>query len=191
MVHDPKVVGDRDDAGKDGYHHQPGPAAGDGRPEEEELSDESNQRGKARQREHEDRHQDAERLVAVAEAGEVVELVVLALSVDQNREDGEGAEVHEDVSRQVEEHRRHAVATAGDDADQHVAALGDSGVGEQTLHARLDDRGQVADDHAQHGDEGQEHLPFGGDVGEAGAEDADDHGEGRRLGAHRHESGDR
>ena len=116
---------------------------------------------------------------------------MVAVGTGKERDHGECPEVHEHVDEEVVEDRGQPVLAARDDSDQDVPRLRNAGVGEKPFEAGLHDRHQVAEDHAREGDDREQHLPLRREVRQAAGEDADDHGDRRRLGPHRHERGDR
>ena len=96
--------------------------------------------------------------------------------------------------------RARAVLAEGDHAHHDVAGVRDRGVGEQALHVRLGQRGDVADRHRQHGNEHEDVRPVDGPGqvpgagalhGHAAEEEPQHDREPGRLGGHGQEGGHR
>ena len=81
-------------------------------------------------------------------------------------------------------------AVAGDQAQQHVADVGDGRVGQQPLQVVLRDGRQVAAGHGGDGDEDQQRHVHRAQRIEPEEEDAQQHRPARGLHRNRHESGD-
>ncbi len=120
----------------------------------------------------------------------------------QPGDDAEGADVHEGVGQDVVEQRGNALVAdrpgagvegtgglVGGEADQHVAGVGDRGVGQEALDVALGDGDHVAEGHRQEGEDGNEILPVVAQGAKALDQNPDRGGEGGRLRHDRHEGG--
>ena len=85
---------------------------------------------------------------------------MLALLAHQ-QDAGEGADIHDQVDRHVDDHAAHALRGAGGETDQRVADMADRAVGHQALDVLLIDRGEGAQHHRGDRDEDDDLLPLG------------------------------
>src|SRR5271157_4350905 len=170
--------------------------------EDEVLAPESSERRNAGQGQHEDQHEDGFDGSARVEAVQVVELVADHLLVAQRSDHAESAEIHEGVNQQVDQDALDAVGAefggrAGDQAEQHVADMGDGGVGQQALGVGLRERGEIRAGHGGDGNENHNRNPHGPQVDQsaqmkwAANQDAQQHGPSGSLDGDGHESSDR
>ncbi len=112
----------------------------------------------------------------------------------QRSDHRERAQVHEGVDQQIDQDALEAVGVeavirSGDQAEQHVANVGDRGIGQQALQVALRQRGKVR---AGHGGDRNEHQErnVSGAQREHHHEQAQQHRPACGLDRDRHESGD-
>src|SRR5215216_6701187 len=185
----------------DGHEHdqqlQGQGVAVNSRLEDHELGVPAGGRGDAGQREQEGRHGDPEGRGAAGQAGVVGDQVGWLALADQG-DDGERAQVGEGVDQQVDEHglegllaHRRVGGRADRERDQHVAGLGDRGVGEQADHVGLSQGDHVAEQHGEGGQDGEGWRPVAGVGGEGHEGHLEEAGEPGRLGGDRQVGGHR
>ena len=121
------------------------------RAEEVDLADEAGRGRDAAQREHEhgQRQPDPAGGGSRAPAMSAMSTALLRAAA-HHREHAEGAQVHDRVDRQVEEHGRGARRAARRHRHQDVAGVRDARVGQHALEVVLEQRGHVAHRHGQH-----------------------------------------
>src|SRR5271157_26604 len=168
--------------------------------EDEVLAPESGERRDAGQRQHKDQHEDGFDRSTRVETVQVVEFVANHFLVAQRGDHAEGAKIHEGVNQQVDQDALDAVGAefggrAGDQAEQHVADMGDGGVGQQALGVGLRERGEIRAGHGGDGNENHNRNPHGPQVDQsaqmkwAANQDAQQHGPSGSLDGDGHESG--
>lgn len=187
---DEQVVVDRDHRHDEADEGEPQAALIDDRREEVELPGEARRRRDARHREQRNRHDGGEDGRSSRESRDVRHVGLAALRLDGGQH-GESADVRKGVEREVEEQRLHARRIRRDDADEHVADLRDGRICEHALHVVLHDRHDVAADHRDGGENGQKREPHAAQRREYRQDEAQEHGESRRLRPHGEERGDR
>ena len=96
---------------------------------------------------------------------------------------GEGAEGHEQIDRQIDEHGLRARLGVGGDADQRIADVADGGVGHQPLDVGLPDGREGAEQHRGDGEEDDDLLPLRPDAGKGREHHADSSAMAAILGA--------
>ncbi len=116
--------------------------------------------------------------------GDRVALAGLALARHDRRE---GGHVHHQVDDQVQHRGLHAELRGDDDAGQHVARLGDRGVGEHPLQRGLAERADVADEDRDRRQRGERGRPARVGFDQGDVEEAQEGAERCDLGGHRHE----
>src|SRR3546814_15632876 len=87
-------------------------------------------------------------------------LVFLAHAQDA----GEGADIHGEIDRQIDQDAAHALFGAGGKADQRIADMADRGIGHQPLDVALGDGRKGTENHAEGTDHDDDLLPFTGDL---------------------------
>src|SRR5208283_4893162 len=92
---------------------------------------------------------------------EVVELVANDVAVPQRGNHSERAEVHEGIDQKINQDALDAVRTelsrsSCDQAEQHVADVGDGRVGQQALGVGLREGGKICARHGGDGDENKQ-----------------------------------
>ena len=102
--------------------------------EEIELAEEAGERRDAGERQQKNEQAGGEDGSAAAESVKVGEAIAAGLLLDDG-DDAEGSEGGERVGDDVVEKRGEALLRVGDDGEQHVAGVGDGGVGEQAAQA--------------------------------------------------------
>src|SRR5260370_41154891 len=100
------VVVGADDAVDGHQDGQPDEVRADSGLEDVELAEEASGDGQAEQREQEEGENGGGDGLALAEAGVIIEAEVLFTGAAELGDDGEGAEFHEGVANQIEEHGR-------------------------------------------------------------------------------------
>ena len=179
-LRDSQVVDQRDggvDAGDDqeGDH---GEAAGDDeRLEDRELAHEADHRRDADEADEDRGEGDGNERCTADEAGVIGDFFG-AERVAEEGDDGEAAEVHEDVGGEIEEEGGDGFAGADDvgagelhgggDGHDHVAGVGDCGVGEEAFDVGLAVGGEVAEGAGDGGEDGEEEDDEVADGGEGG-----------------------
>ena len=116
------------------------------------------------------------------EPGVVGDLDRLAARALAQRDHSEGAGRGEGIGQKIEEHRAGPAHAAGDQADQHVADVGDRRVGEHPLQVRLRERDDVSDRHRDRRDHPEQRRPVGRHAAQGHREHADQGREGAGLG---------
>ena len=91
---------------------------------------------------------------------EILDLLDHAPVAPHAQDDGEGADIHEEIDRHVDEDAAHARWAAGGEADQGIADMADGAVGHQPLDVVLIDGGEGAQHHRGDGDEPDDLAPF-------------------------------
>ena len=152
-----EVVVDRDHHADDGDGEEGVESGFEGGDEDEELAHEAGQRGDAGERAESDREDRAEEGVRLGEAGVVFEIligVVGACDVGHHAEDGEG---RQQVGEEVEVNRTggEGLAAGGDDRDEQVAGVRNTGEADEAFHVVLRQRGEVAEEDRRDGHHGQ------------------------------------
>ena len=122
-----------------------------------------------------------------------------------------GATHHEDeqpeadrcqaIGRHVHQHRRHRTSLAlghaglgrpgSDNTDQHEPSMGDSGVGQQTLHIGLRETHDGAHTHRGHSHDGEHDLPVPSHRAQTDIQDAHQTDEGDEFGRDSHPAANR
>ena len=87
--------------------------------------------------------------------------IIAAGFAAHERDDAERADERECVDRRVKQRRAKAVASSSDEAEQRVAGVGDSRVGEKPADVRLRERDEIADDDGESRERGQDRRPAG------------------------------
>ena len=110
--------------------------------EDIQFADESRGRRHAGKRQEEDRHSDADEGGAVAKP--LIGIDILAAGpIGDDHNDIEGAEVHEEVDDKVDEDGGDTFVAEDDDAEEHIACVGDTRVGEEAFQVALREREQA------------------------------------------------
>ena len=107
------------------------------------------------------------------------------------RHHGECAQVHQRVGYQVEHDRRASLGGPRGKADQDVACVGDGRVGEKPLDVGLNKCRKIAERHRKGGGDPQDPESSLAGRLKYGEDDAQEYGEGGRLGTGGEEGGDR
>src|SRR4026208_1952419 len=95
-----------------------------------ELSEESGERGKSRQRQHEYRHTTTEQWGARAQSNEILQIVTAGFPSHQSN-NAERAGQGESVNGSVEQSCTKSFTSTCNYSEQGIAGVSDSGVGEQ------------------------------------------------------------
>src|ERR1700735_5104055 len=90
-------------------------------------------------------------------------MVAAGLFLD-NSDNGEGAKRCQCVGDDVVDKCRQALLGVRDDGKQHVPCMSDSGVGEESAGAALGDGYEVAQQHGERGDYGEDGSPTAREV---------------------------
>ena len=128
--------------------------------------------------------------MGLCEAGVVLDRFAADVARSHHDDDGEDAEVHEDVDQQVQHDAGDAVWPSGDQAEQYESGVRDAGIGQHALDVGLHEGDETAKRHGQHRDHGDDNDPDIRRRGHGVEEDAQQDGEGGGLRPHRHEGGD-
>ena len=179
--------------GDDRQERQPA-AALDRREDHVRLGKEAGGRRDPGQRQEEEDHQDAQRGLAAAEAGERLEAAGDARPLLERGHDGERTEIHEGVGGHVEEEALEPLELAAGvcrEADHHVAGVGDRGVRQHPLDVVLGDGHEVAERHRQRREDEDHDDPLVLERGQGLGEDPQDEGERADLGPDGEVAGDR
>jgi len=153
------------------------------REEQIDLAEEPEHRRDSTQRQQAEAEAQGDQRILLVETGVIGDAVTAGAQREQN-DAGERPQIHEQVGRHVEHHRRIALLGSADEADHHEAGLTDRAVGQHPLHRGLGQGDDVAEHHAQHGQHGEQELPLGIEAGEAAHQDPQRQGEAGGLGAH-------
>src|SRR5216683_2125030 len=167
---------------------EPDVAGVDGGGEDVELAEEASGEGDSDEREEEEGEERGEDGALEGEAGVVVGGAGGLVVAGDLGDDGEGSDVHGGVGGGVEAGRGDAVLGEGGEGHEEVAGVGDAGVGQHALDVALEKSSEVADGHRQGGEDPHEDGPAVLHRGEGGEGDAEQDGEGGRLGGGRHEA---
>jgi len=165
-------------------------AGADGGGEDVELAEEAAGEGNSDEREEEEGHQGGENGSLEGEAGVVGGGAGGLVVAGDLGDDGEGADVHGGVSSGVEAGSGDAVEREGGEGDEEVTGVGDAGVGKHALDVALEQGTEITDGHREGGQAPHEDRPAVLVGGEGGEGDAEQDGEGGRLGRGGHESDD-
>ena len=186
---DGEVVAERDHRADDDDDAEPRVAAGDGGVDQVELPGEAGGGGNSGEREHRQGHRPGEQRARTSEPLERCDRVAEAGFAFAGDDHGERGHVHEHVDGEIERGRADAEPRRDDDAGEHVAGLGDGGVGEHALERGLAERADVADDDRDRGERGERRPPGRLRFDEGGVEEAQKDAEGGDLGGDGHERG--
>ena len=135
-------------------------------------------------------HEDGQAGLPARQSGHPVHGYVVLVAALDCEHDGERAQVHEGIDQEVVQGRLSTLRGARGETDENIAGVGDARIGQHALEARLAERRKVADGHRQHGEHREADEP-GLVMSDQRGHHADEGGEGRGLGRHRHERGDR
>src|SRR5438309_859209 len=121
-----------------------------GRDKDVQLSDEAGQRRHPGQRQEENEHRKGKKGRPAAQAAVVVDFFT-ADGFAHGDDNDKGTEIGEKIGQEVEQHRVAAHLRTGGETDQHVADLGDTGIGQESFHVLLGDSHDVTVGHGQDG----------------------------------------
>ncbi len=98
--------------------------------------------------------------VRAGEAREIIDRLGMAVLGPERHHAGEDAERHGEVGRHEDRDALHARLVAGRERHQHVADVGDRGIGHQPLERALADGREGAEQHRGDRQEGDDLLPL-------------------------------
>ena len=135
-------------------------ASAKGRAEQIKFSEKSRQGRQTGERQKEDRHASGKERRPRRQSGEILQVV--AASFPPNRaDDRERADECDCVDAGVKQGRGKSFPTAGNDAEQSIAAMRDSGISEQATNIGLRERHEIAEQDRQRSQRGEHGRPTG------------------------------